>query len=300
MYRRSGRNRGSSAFFPVVLYILVAACVGFGAGLAVPMNPRLAEPPVEPAILGPEEALAPPALPGETPDAPRAPEPESRESEPSAAPELLHRVRPGETLWHLARVYNTTPLELARLNGLPDVNKVRAGSNLRIPGATGAISSASQVEATSARLPAMSAPLVGRISSSFGHRWGRRHDGIDIAGTYGQPVLAAADGLVTYAGYMGSYGKLVVLRHVGDTESWYGHLSQVAVKPGQRVAAGSIVGRVGSTGHSTGPHLHFEVRVRGRPVDPSPILGLTLSLRDPPIRGGSLTIAGTSPAASRT
>lgn len=103
------------------------------------------------------------------------------------------------------------------------------------------------------------------------------HEGIDIASSMGHPVLAAADGVVTYATYLGTYGKLVILKHAKDTETFYGHLSQISVKTGQKVTKGTVIGKVGSTGHSTGPHLHFEVRVRGRPVDPSSVLGYKYS-----------------------
>jgi len=99
------------------------------------------------------------------------------------------------------------------------------------------------------------------------------HEGIDIVVPYGTPVRSAGDGVVSYAGYAPGYGNLVIVRHSGDVETWYGHLSRISVKVGQSVKKGAQLGRAGSTGHSTGPHLHFEVRVKGRSVDPFTICG---------------------------
>jgi murein DD-endopeptidase MepM/ murein hydrolase activator NlpD len=124
------------------------------------------------------------------------------------------------------------------------------------------------------RLTAFLLPLRGPFTSRFGLRahplFGRRHfhTGVDIAAPRGTPVRAAADGTVLYAGWYGGYGKLVVLDHGQGTSTLYGHLSQILVTSGQRVARGQLIGRVGSTGYSTGPHLHFEIRQNGRPVDP--------------------------------
>lgn len=119
-------------------------------------------------------------------------------------------------------------------------------------------------------------PLRGRFTSRFGSRihplFGRRHlhTGLDIAAPRGTPVRAAASGVVLFAGWYGGYGKLVVLDHGQGLSTLYGHLSVVGVAVGQRVARNQVIGRVGSTGYSTGPHLHFEVRQNGRPVDPLP------------------------------
>jgi murein DD-endopeptidase MepM/ murein hydrolase activator NlpD len=99
-------------------------------------------------------------------------------------------------------------------------------------------------------------------------RWGRMHEGIDLGAAYGTPIAAAAAGTVIYAGWMEGYGNLTVIDHGGGLSTAYGHQSNIAVAVGQQVAQGQIIGNVGSTGHSTGPHLHFEVRVDGAPVDP--------------------------------
>ena len=94
------------------------------------------------------------------------------------------------------------------------------------------------------------------------------HEGIDLGAAYGTPIAAAAAGTVIYAGWMEGYGNLTVIDHGGGLATAYGHQSRIAVGIGQTVAQGDIIGYVGSTGHSTGPHLHFEVRVNGRAVDP--------------------------------
>jgi murein DD-endopeptidase MepM/ murein hydrolase activator NlpD len=109
-------------------------------------------------------------------------------------------------------------------------------------------------------------PLSGTVTSTFGLRWGRMHEGIDIAAPYGVPVVAVASGTVVQAGWMGGYGNLVVIDHGGGVSTAYAHLSSVAA--GGSVAQGQVIGYNGCTGSCTGPHVHFEVRVNGSPVDP--------------------------------
>lgn len=121
--------------------------------------------------------------------------------------------------------------------------------------------------------PAIS-PVRGILTSSFGYRadpltHGRgNHQGIDIAAGYGQPVHASGDGLVLQTGDQGGLGKAVFLAHGYGVTTRYGHLSAITVRPGQRVKRGDVIGKVGSTGRSTGPHLHYEVRVDGEPLNP--------------------------------
>ena len=111
-------------------------------------------------------------------------------------------------------------------------------------------------------------PVNAPITSPFGWRWGRLHEGIDLGAAYGSPIAAAAAGVVIYAGWESGYGNLVVIDHGGGLATAYGHQSRIAVSVGQSVSQGETIGYVGSTGHSTGPHLHFEVRVNGQAVDP--------------------------------
>jgi murein DD-endopeptidase MepM/ murein hydrolase activator NlpD len=115
-------------------------------------------------------------------------------------------------------------------------------------------------------------PTSGQITSGFGPRWGRMHQGLDIAAPTGRPITAAKSGTVIVAGWSGGYGQLVVIDHGGGLATAYAHQSRIAVKTGDPVTQGGLVGFVGSTGHSTGPHLHFEVRVNGAAQDPLPYL----------------------------
>jgi murein DD-endopeptidase MepM/ murein hydrolase activator NlpD len=111
-------------------------------------------------------------------------------------------------------------------------------------------------------------PADGPVTSGFGYRWGALHPGIDIGAPYGAPIHAAKGGTVIYAGWMDGYGNFVLIDHGGGFVTGYGHQSQIAVSEGQQVSQGQVIGYVGSTGNSTGPHLHFETRVNGAVVDP--------------------------------
>lgn len=115
-------------------------------------------------------------------------------------------------------------------------------------------------------------PVKNIITSPYGWRWERPHRGVDIRLKMGEPVHAAFNGVVRIARSMGGYGNLIVIRHYNGLETVYGHLSKINVKPMQIVAAGQVIGLGGSTGHSTGPHLHFEVRFQYEPFDPEWIL----------------------------
>ncbi|MDT0574599.1 M23 family metallopeptidase [Croceicoccus sp. F390] len=124
------------------------------------------------------------------------------------------------------------------------------------------------------RLPVENA----RFSSSFGSRvhpvTGQRknHHGLDMAAPTGTPIYATADGTVEMAKWYGGYGNYVQIGHGGATQTRYGHMSEYSVSAGQQVKKGDLIGFVGSTGRSTGPHLHYEVRIAGEPVDPTPYL----------------------------
>jgi len=121
-------------------------------------------------------------------------------------------------------------------------------------------------------------PVLAAITSGFGYRFHpifhttRLHSGVDFGAGYGAPIRAADGGQVLYAGWQGGYGKTVIINHGSQNgvniSTLYGHMSGTAVRTGQRVEKGQIIGYVGATGYATGPHLHFEVRVNGRPVNP--------------------------------
>ena len=117
-------------------------------------------------------------------------------------------------------------------------------------------------------------PVAGHITSTFGMRrhpilgYMRMHKGLDIGAAYGSPIHAAADGVVSFAGRNGGYGNFVRLKHSGGLGSGYGHMSRIAVHAGEHVHAGEVIGYVGSTGLSTGPHVHYEVTKNGRAINP--------------------------------
>jgi murein DD-endopeptidase MepM/ murein hydrolase activator NlpD len=111
-------------------------------------------------------------------------------------------------------------------------------------------------------------PVSGPITSPFGMRWGTLHPGIDIGVPSGTPVHAAASGTVIWCGWMSGYGNLVMIDHHNGLATLYGHQSRIGVGCNEQVSQGQVIGYVGCTGFCTGPHLHFEVRLNGTPVDP--------------------------------
>lgn len=124
-------------------------------------------------------------------------------------------------------------------------------------------------------------PVEGRLTSSFGERIdpfngeGAFHAGVDISTEYGRPVVAPADGLVTFADFQSGYGRLIKIEHSHGISTRYGHLSGFAVRSGQSVKRGQVIGYVGSTGRVTSPHLHYEVRINDTPVNPHKYLRTT-------------------------
>lgn len=166
-----------------------------------------------------------------------------------------------------------------------DWRSLDSGGGLSSDGDDAAVGSSIYLARSLARSTSMTAARVGsapssmplkglRLTSAFGNRRHpilggyRAHDGIDLAAPTGTPVRATGDGVVATADWTGGYGLLVALNHGGGMQTRYGHMSKLAVAAGQRVKKGDVVGYVGSTGRSTGPHLHYEVRVNGRAVDP--------------------------------
>lgn len=116
-------------------------------------------------------------------------------------------------------------------------------------------------------------PVSGVLTSRYGYRWGRTHTGIDIGASTGTNIKAAAGGTVIFSGWKGSLGKLVVISHGNGIQTYYGHCSSLLVSSGQTVSAGQLIAKVGSTGRSTGSHLHFEIRVNGSAINPQGYIG---------------------------
>ena len=192
---------------------------------------------------------------------------------------MLYQVREKkgrtESLQDIARKYNLSPVKIAQANHLPGVallsdQWIEPGRILFLPGV--------RLRFTDYLMPV--GWTSGRfISSGFGYRRHpvlgvrRLHQGLDFPRPAGSPVRAAREGRVIFAGWQGGFGRLIILKHPGGMKTWYGHLSSINVEPGQKVSKGTFIGRVGSTGLATGPHLHFEVRDRfGNPLNPKKFL----------------------------
>jgi murein DD-endopeptidase MepM/ murein hydrolase activator NlpD len=201
-----------------------------------------------------------------------------------AEPELVgttHVVEKGETLYRIAKAYGIDPRELMEANGITDPKALAPGQELFVPGAPRPVDvpptaggPAAAPRDTEALLPrkggtgALQWPVKGVLYRGFGVKQGQRHDGIDLSAPEGTPVRAAAAGEVIYVGTQSGYGLIVIVRHASGLITLYAHNSEVLVKDGDRVEAGTPVAKVGQTGRTSGPHLHFEVREGTRPRDP--------------------------------
>lgn len=188
-----------------------------------------------------------------------------------------HVVTAGETLFRIGKAYGISYQELARVNGIKDAGQIRVGQRIFIPGAIDQL----PVEKITPTEPAPVAPTLpepgfdtflwpvnGLINSGFGPRGSSFHDGIDIAAPEGTPIVAIEAGEVIYSDQLRGYGNMVIVRHVGGIVSVYAHNEANLVREGQMVARGEVVGKVGSTGRVSGPHLHFEIRRNNAAEDP--------------------------------
>lgn len=189
---------------------------------------------------------------------------------------LLIQWQPGDELVELVRAHGADPVAVLRANAIVSPSDLRPGMLLFLPGVepTAAIDRLAAVREAENRYIW---PVHGRITSYFGRRnlgfgTSNFHRGLDVGAPTGTPILAARSGTVSFAGWSGSYGYLVRVRHAGNEETWYAHQSAISVSVGQAVDQGQILGRVGSTGLSTGPHLHFELRRAGTSLDPLGLL----------------------------
>jgi lipoprotein NlpD len=179
---------------------------------------------------------------------------------------VYHTVKKGQTLWRIAKTYGVDMQTIAEYNDIYDKSRIYAGQEIFIPGAEKQLDVEvyKGTDNTSEDIVVHKGmyqwPTQGVVYSLFGVRWGRMHSGLDISANAGTPVLAGSNGTVEYASRKGGYGNLVILRHSDGYETYYGHLSVISVKEGDGITKGQKIGLVGSTGNSTGPHLHFEVR----------------------------------------
>lgn len=184
----------------------------------------------------------------------------------TVASATVHKVQAGETLWSIARKYNVEYKKLVDFNGITDPNRISVGMEVKIPG-TG-----SNFTASLGQYVRFVWPAKGRITSPFGARWGKMHEGIDIGLSIGSSVVAAASGKVVTSGIMNGYGLVVFIEHADGYRTVYGHNSKLLVSVGDEVQQGQLIALSGNTGRSTGPHLHFEVQKNGQPVDPMKFL----------------------------
>ena len=205
----------------------------------------------------------------------------------SRGPSVI-RVQAGDCLWKIARRYGTTVVDLAQANGIKNPHCILAGQKLLIPAGNrqrkmGSTDASRSYVSPAVRtisppvlrsLQAMVKPVAqGRLSSGYGMRWGRMHRGIDLACPVGTPVRAVAAGQVVSAGWCRGYGWLVELDH-GQWRTRYAHNSRLLGRTGDRVEVNQPIALSGATGRATGPHLHFEVIVQGRTINPAPYLNL--------------------------
>ena len=156
-----------------------------------------------------------------------------------------------------------TPIQFSTRGGDPDPDALRANAILTAMDKINLYRIAAEKAPFSIRVKANF-----RYTSGFGPRWGRLHAGTDFAGPIGTPIYSTADGVVTHAGWSSGYGRLIKIRHDFGIETRYAHLNAMDVRVGQRVSRGERIGAMGNSGRSTGPHLHYEVRVNGNPVNP--------------------------------
>ena len=201
---------------------------------------------------------------------------------------VYHPVESGETLWRICAAYGVDMMTVCMFNGITDPASIRAGQRLFIPGAQAVARVGPAVPGKEEAPRAVDRPGTpppdgqaepalrfrwpvqgGRITSTFGVRDGRRHDGIDIAAPHGTPVYTAETGKVVYSGSgLRGYGNMIIIRHREPYSTVYAHNDKNLVAVDAEVRKGQQIATVGSTGLASGNHLHFEIRKKVKPVDP--------------------------------
>lgn len=189
---------------------------------------------------------------------------------------VLHTADMGDTLWSIANLYGVGVDTIMTANSKTS-EELTIGEKIFIPGGKKPQSSERQLARADTPVSRSISerfvwPTAGELTSGFGDRWGRRHDGIDLANDVGTKIKATRAGRVVYAGWYSGYGYTVVIEHDQGYTTLYGHLSEISVQNEQYVKGGQVIAYMGSTGNSTGPHLHFEVRKNGVPINPYNVL----------------------------
>jgi murein DD-endopeptidase MepM/ murein hydrolase activator NlpD len=191
----------------------------------------------------------------------------------------VHVVAPGENLYRIALHYGVSVEAIAEANGIRDETQLEVGTRLVIPRperdaldqpvpAPDRLRALAQADALDAGGLRFSWPLHGTVTSRFGWRRSRMHEGIDIGARSGTPVRASEAGHVIYASRLGAYGNVVVVRHGKLYETVYAHNRSFHVRKGARVRKGDVIAEVGTTGNASAPHVHFEIRRQDQPRDP--------------------------------
>ncbi|QTL99602.1 peptidoglycan DD-metalloendopeptidase family protein [Iocasia frigidifontis] len=175
---------------------------------------------------------------------------------------ILYKINPGENLWTITRDFAVSLDEVIEANGISNPDLVKPGKVVLLPGAKPEFGYQERLSQHFIK------PIDARISSYFGMRWGRMHEGIDFAVNTGTRIRAARSGKIIYGGWASGYGNTVIIEHERGVRSLYAHNSKLLVSSGQRVERGQAIALSGNTGNSTGPHLHFEIQINGQPVNP--------------------------------
>lgn len=175
---------------------------------------------------------------------------------------IIYRVSPGESIASIAEKFEIKKETIMKDNDIKDASTLKIDQKLLLRGAKPEFSYQDRLEKK------FMYPINTRITSYYGPRWGRIHEGIDFAAPMGSPIRAVSSGRVVYSGWASGYGKVVIIQHQRGLKTLYAHNSKLLVRLGESVAKGEVITRSGNTGNSTGPHLHFEVQVNGRPENP--------------------------------
>lgn len=175
---------------------------------------------------------------------------------------ILYKISPGESLWSISRRFKISLNKIIEANNIANPDMVKPGKLLILPGAKPEFSYKDRLQRKFIK------PVNARISSGYGMRWGRMHEGIDFAVNVGTNIVAAGAGKVIYSGWASGYGNTIIIEHRRGLRTLYAHNSRLLAHSGEWVERGEIIAKSGNTGRSTGPHLHFEIQINGRPVNP--------------------------------
>ncbi|HBQ85169.1 MAG TPA: hypothetical protein DER33_08750 [Syntrophomonas sp.] len=182
----------------------------------------------------------------------------------------LHYIKAGESMWKIAAGYDISVQELLKLNPGQNPQNLKIGTALKLPDrAQYRIAMAQPSRSFALTAVSLSWPVIGIITSRFGWRSSGFHHGLDIAAELGTPIKACAAGKVIFTGYKDIYGRIVIIEHYDGKQTLYAHIQKINVKPGQKVGKGQVIATVGTTGRTTGPHVHLEVKQDGKNVDPA-------------------------------